>query len=83
MASHVTHVRLAREDLAFIDDAVESGRFLDRTDFIRSAVRLQIHDLAKERLRDARSRRRGPTPIPVLLASLRSSRRAVHREIWG
>jgi len=83
MASHVTHVRLAREDLAFIDDAVESGRFLDRTDFIRSAVRLQIHDLAKERLRDARSRRRRPTPFPELLASLRASRKAVHREIWG
>ncbi|HKZ63813.1 MAG TPA: ribbon-helix-helix domain-containing protein [Thermoplasmata archaeon] len=83
MASQVTHVRLAPQDLAFIDEAVERGRFLDRTDFIRSAVRLQIHELAKERLRESRSRRRSPTPIPDLLASLRASRKAVHREIWG
>jgi len=83
MASQVTHVRLAPQDLAFIDEAVDSGRFLDRTDFIRSAVRLQIHELAKEKLREARSRRRRPAPVPGLLASLRASRKAVHREIWG
>jgi Arc/MetJ-type ribon-helix-helix transcriptional regulator len=82
MATQVTHVRLAPQDLAVIDEAVESGRFLDRTDFIRSAVRLQIHELAEQRLREARGRRR-PTPLPKLLASLRASRKAVHREIWG
>lgn len=81
MASQVTHVRLAPQDLSFIDEAVESGQFLDRTDFIRSAVRLQIHELAKQRIRESRSNR--PTSLPKLLASLRASRRAVHREIWG
>ena len=82
MASQVTHVRLTPQDLSFIDEAVESGSFLDRTDFIRSAVRLQIHELAKQRLRETR-RRRSPTPLPELLSSLRASRKAVHREIWG
>jgi len=79
MTSRVTHVRLASEDIAIIDEAVLSGRFLHRSDFLRSAVRLQIHYLARQWLRETRTR---PTPLPKLLASLRASRRAVYLELF-
>ena len=83
MPSKVAHVRLPEAEYRFIDEAIENGYFNSRTDFIKSAVRLQIHETSKRVLADLKKGGRKKIPQAELLKSAKKSRKAVYREIWS
>lgn len=84
MPSKVAHVRLPEAEYKFIDEAIDNGYFSSRTDFIKSAVRLQIHETSKRVLADLKKKkRRKKISHAELLKSAKNSRKAVYREIWS
>ncbi len=83
MPSKVAHVRLPEAEYKFIDEAIENGFFTSKTDFIKSAIRLQIHETSKRILADLKKKRRKKTSHVELLKSAKKSRKAVYKEIWS
>ena len=83
MPSKVSHVRLPEAEYKFIDEAIENGYFTSRTDFIKSAIRLQIHETSKRVLADLKKKRKKKISYSELLKLAKKSRRAVYKEIWS
>ncbi len=83
MPSKVSHVRLPEAEYRFIDEAIEDGYFTSRTDFIKSAIRLQIHETSKRVLTDLKKKRKKKISHAELLKSAKKSRKAVYKEIWS
>ncbi len=83
MPSKVAHVRLPEAEYRFIDETIENGYFTSRTDFIKSAVRLQIHETSKRILADLKKKRRKKISHAELLKSTKKSRKSVYKEIWS
>ncbi len=84
MPSKVAHVRLPEAEYKFIDEAIDNGYFSSRTDFIKSAVRLQIHETSKRVLADLKKKkRRKKISHAELLKSAKKSRKTVYKEIWS
>ena len=52
MESKVAHVRLPMAEYKYIDESIKDGYFTSRSDFVRSAIRLQIHETSKRKLND-------------------------------
>lgn len=84
MPSKVAHVRLPEAEYKFIDEAIDNGYFSSRTDFIKSAVRLQIHETSKRVLADLKKKKkRKKISHAELLKLAKKSRKAVYKEIWS
>ena len=83
MASKVAHVRLPEAEYKFIDESIKDGYFTSRSDFVKSAIRLQIHETSKRKLNDLMKKRKQEKSYSEILKSAKSSRRAVYKEIWG
>ncbi|UCE73165.1 MAG: hypothetical protein JSV56_08995 [Methanomassiliicoccales archaeon] len=83
MPSKVSHVRLPEAEYKFIDEVIENGYFTSRTDFIKSAIRLQIHETSKRILADLKKKRKKKISHTQLLKSAKKSRKAVYKEIWS
>jgi Arc/MetJ-type ribon-helix-helix transcriptional regulator len=83
MPSKVSHVRLPEAEYKFIDEAIENGYFTSKTDFIKSAIRLQIHETSKRILADLKKKRRKKISHAELLRLAKKSRKAVYKEIWS
>ncbi|MCK5561941.1 MAG: type II toxin-antitoxin system ParD family antitoxin, partial [Thermoplasmata archaeon] len=58
MASKVAHVRLPEAEYKFIDESIKDGYFTSRSDFVKSAIRLQIHETSKRKLNDLMKKRK-------------------------
>ncbi|UCE74986.1 MAG: hypothetical protein JSV56_04580 [Methanomassiliicoccales archaeon] len=82
MPSKVSHVRLPEAEYKFIDEVIENGYFTSRTDFIKSAIRLQIHETSKRILADLKKKKKKISHAE-LLKSAKKSRKAVYKEIWS
>ena len=83
MNSKVAHVRMPEAEYKYIDQSIAEGYFTSRSDFIKSAIRLQIHETAKRKLNDLKSKRGEKTSLKEILKSAKESRKAVYKEIWG
>ena len=84
MPSKVSHVRLPEAEYKFIDEVIENGYFTSRTDFIKSAIRLQIHETSKRVLADLKKKKRKKKISHAeLLRQAKKSRKAVYKEIWN
>ena len=83
MPSKVSHVRLPEAEYKFIDEFIENGFFTSRTDFIKSAIRLQIHETSKRILADLKKKRKKKISHAELIKLAKKSRKAVYKEIWS
>lgn len=84
MPSKVSHVRLPEAEYKFIDEAIENGYFTSKTDFIKSAIRLQIHETSKRILADLKKKKKKKKISHAeLLRLAKKSRKAVYKEIWS
>lgn len=83
MPSKVSHVRLPEAEYKFIDEVIENGYFTSRTDFIKSAIRLQIHETSKRVLTDLKKKRKKKISHAELLKQAKKSRKTVYKEIWS
>lgn len=83
MKSKVTHVRLPEAEYKYIDESIKDGYFTSRSDFVKSAIRLQIHETAKRKLNDLMKNVKKRKSHNEILRSAKESRRKVYREIWG
>ena len=84
MPSKVSHVRLPEAEYKFIDEVIKNGYFTSRTDFIKSAIRLQIHETSKRVLTELKKKKRKKNISHAeLLKSAKKSRKAVYKEIWS
>jgi Arc/MetJ-type ribon-helix-helix transcriptional regulator len=83
MPSKVSHVRLPEAEYKFIDEVIENGYFTSRTDFIKSAIRLQIHETSKRILSDLKKKKKKKISHGELLKLAKKSRKSVYKEIWS
>ena len=82
MVSKVAHVRLPEAEYKYIDESIKDGYFTSRSDFIKSAIRLQIHETSKRQLNDLMNRVKKRRSYNEILKSAKESRRKVYKEIW-
>jgi Arc/MetJ-type ribon-helix-helix transcriptional regulator len=82
MTSKVAHVRLPEAEYRFIDESIKDGYFTSRSDFVKSAIRLQIHETSKRKLNDLMRKEKQKKSYNDILKSAKASRRAVYKEIW-
>ena len=83
MKSKVTHVRLPEAEYKYIDESIKDGYFTSRSDFVKSAIRLQIHETTKRKLNDLMKHVKKRRSYNEILKSAKDSRRKVYKEIWG
>lgn len=83
MTSKVAHIRLPEAEYKFIDESIKDGYFTSRSDFVKSAIRLQIHETSKRKLNDLMKKEKQKKSYNEILNSAKASRRAVYKEIWG
>ena len=83
LPSKIAHVRLSEADFKFIDEAIQSGYFVSRSDFIKNAIRMQIYEISKRKLKEIARDQNQKLPLDELLRSAKESRRQVYREQWG
>jgi len=83
MKSKVTHVRLPEAEYKYIDESIKDGYFTSRSDFVKSAIRLQIHETTRRRLNDLMKNEKKKRSYVEIMKSAKESRRKVYKEIWG
>ena len=83
MKSKVAHVRLPEAEYMYIDESIKDGYFTSRSDFVKSAIRLQIHETTKRKLNDLMKKENKETSFNEILKSAKESRKKVYKEIWG
>ena len=83
MRSRVTHIRLPEAEYKYIDESIKDGYFTSRSDFVRSAIRLQIHETSKRKLEDMMRDNKSKRTHNEILKTAKKSRKEVYKEIWG